>query len=328
VIYLGSYAGGGARGIGVAALRDGVLALDSTVECPARPAFLAAAPDRRALYAVHELEDGLISGFAIGEDGSLRPRGTQPSAGAEPCHLSVHPSGRYVLSANWGSGSIVVHRIGRGGTLGPATHVVESRKPHAHMVMTDPTGRFVLAVHLGAGTVSTYDLDLESGRLRLRSELALHHGAGPRHLAFHPRGTMVYVVNELDSTVTACGYDPASGRVEPRETVRTVPEDVAVENFPSAVRVSPDGRFVYVGNRGHDSIGVLSTEAGLRLLATYPCGGQFPRDLAFQGNGRLLWVANQRTDTVVGLAVDPADGSLGSAGYCMTMRKPTCVLPV
>lgn len=97
MIYLGSYAGGDARGIGVAALRDGVLALDSTVECPARPAFLAA-PDGRALYAVHELEDGLISGFAIGEDGSLRPRGTQPSAGAEPCHLSVHPSGRYVLA--------------------------------------------------------------------------------------------------------------------------------------------------------------------------------------------------------------------------------------
>jgi 6-phosphogluconolactonase len=240
----------------------------------------------------------------------------------------VHPSGRYVLSAHWGSGSIVVHPVERGGVLGPATEVVENPKPHAHMVVTDPAGRWVLAVHLGAGTVSTYQLDLGSGRLGLRSEVALHRGAGPRHLAFDPQGTRVYVVNELDSTVTACGYDPASGGVEPRETVRTVPEDVVVENYPSAVRVFRDGRFVYVGNRGHDSIGVLSTEHGLRLLATYPAGGRFPRDLAFDQDGRLLWVANEQADVVLGLAVDPADGSLVRAGHGVRLPKPTCVLPV
>jgi DNA-binding beta-propeller fold protein YncE len=171
------------------------------------------------------------------------------------------------------------------------------------MVVTDPAGRWVLAVHLGAGTVSTYELDLESGRLRLRDEVALHHGAGPRHLAFHPLGTEIYVVNELDSTVTACGYDPASGRVEPRQTVRTVPADVAVENYPSAVRVSPDGRFVYVGNRGHDSIGVLRTARGLRLLATYPCGGQFPRDLALDAE-RAAALGRQR-------AGGPGGGAVG-----------------
>jgi 6-phosphogluconolactonase len=196
------------------------------------------------------------------------------------------------------------------------------------MVVTDPAGRWVLAVHLGAGTVSTYELDLESGRLRLRDEVALHHGAGPRHLAFHPLGTEIYVVNELDSTVTACGYDPASGRVEPRQTVRTVPADVAVENYPSAVRVSLDGRFVYVGNRGHDSIGVLRTARGLRLLATYPCGGQFPRDLALDADGRLLWVANERADLVVGLSVDRSDGGLAPAGPVLKTPRPTCVLPM
>ncbi len=290
----------------MAALRGGVLRLESIAGCPAHPAYRAVAPDAHALYAVHELDQGLVSAFAIGDSGDLRLLGTQPSGGPQPCHLSVHPSGRYVLSAHWGSGSIVVHPVERGGVLGPATEVVENPKPHAHMVVTDPAGRWVLAVHLGAGTVSSYQLDLGSGRLRLRSEVALHRGAGPRHLAFDPQGTRVYVVNELDSTVTACGYDPASGRVEPRETVRTVPEDVAVESYPSAVRVSRDGRFVYVGNRGHDSIGVLSTEHGLRLLATYPAGGRFPRDLAFDQDGRLLWVANEQADVVVGLAVDPS----------------------
>jgi 6-phosphogluconolactonase len=328
VIYLGGYASGSDQGIGVAAMRDGVLTLESTVECAPHPSYLAVAPDGRALYAVHELDEGLISAFAIGEDGSLRSLGVQQGGGAHPCHLSVHPSGRYVLSANWGSGTIVVHPVERGGALGPATDVVENPRPHAHMVVTDPAGRWVLAVHLGAGTVSAYELNLESGTLQLLSEVALHRGAGPRHLAVDPLSTMVYVVNELDSTLTACRYDATSGRIEPRESVRTVPDDLAVENYPSAVRVSPDGRFVYVGNRGHDSIGVLSTGPSPRLLATYPSGGQFPRDMAFDEGGRLLWVANERADLVVGLAVDPADGGLVPTERGVKMPRPTCVLPV
>jgi 6-phosphogluconolactonase len=327
VIYLGGHTAGTGQGIGVAALRDGALRLESTTQCPPHPSYLAVAPGGRKLYAVHELDRGLISAFAVGDDGSLRLLGTQSSGGAQPCHLSVHPSGRYVLSAHWGSGSIVVHPVQRGGELGQASHVVENPEPHAHMVITDPAGRWVLAVHLGAGTVSTYDLDLESGRLRLQAEVTLL-SAGPRHLAFHPLATTLYVVNELDSTVTACGYDPASGRVEPGGTVRTVPEDVAVENYPSAIRVSPDGRFVYVGNRGHDSIGVLSTAPGLRLVATFPCGGEFPRDIALDDHGRLLWVANERSDLVVGLAVDRSDGSLATAGTAVKVPKPTCVLPL
>jgi 6-phosphogluconolactonase len=286
------------------------------------------APDGRRLYAVHELEEGLVSAFAIGERGDLRLLGTQPCGGAEPCHLSVHPSGRFALSAHWGSGSIAVQPIDGEGRVGPPTDVVEHSNRFAHMVVTDPAGRWVLAVHLGAGTVSTCHLDLGSGRLELRSQAHLHPGAGPRHLAFHPDGTTVYVVNELDSTVTACGYEAESGRLTPGPTVRTLPEDAVEKNFPSAIRVAPDGRFVYVGNRGHDSIGVLSTEPSLRLVATYPSGGEFPRDLAFSRDGRLLWIANERGNRIVGLAVDPTDGSLGSTNLSLRLPKPTCVLPV
>lgn len=328
MIYLGGYSAHGGQGIGVAAQRDGVLALESRVHCPDHPTFLAVAPSGRTLYAVHELADGLVSAFAIGDDGNLRPLGTQPSGGAQPIHLSAHPSGRYLLCANWGSGSIVVHPVDGDGALGPATDIVENAKPYAHMVVTDPGGRWVLAVHYGAGAVSTYHLDLDSGRLRLQSQAQLRHGAGPRHLAFHPLGTVVYVVNEADSTVTACAYDPGSGLLEPGETVPTVPRDTPVRNYPSAVLVSPDGRFVYVANRGHDSVGVLATEPGLRLVATYPCGGPFPRDMAFADQGRLLYVANEAADLVTGLAVAPADGSLLTAGWTLAMPKPTCILPV
>jgi 6-phosphogluconolactonase len=162
----------------------------------------------------------------------------------------------------------------------------------------------------------------------LRSQAQLHPGAGPRHLAFHPDGTTVYVVNELDSTVTACGFEAESGRLTPGATVHTLPEEAVGENFPSAIRVAPDGRFLYVGNRGHDSISVLSTGPSLRLVATSPSGGEFPRDLAFSRNGRLLWVANERGDRIVGLAVDPADGSLSPTNLSLQLPKPTCVLPV
>jgi 6-phosphogluconolactonase len=326
VLYLGGYTAGSGAGVGVATVRNGELSLESVVACPPRPSYLALAPDGRVLYAAHELEEGLVSAFAV-EDGSLRLLGTRPCGGAQPCHLSVHPSGRFVLSAHWGSGSIAVQPVDGDRRLGLPTDVIESPKRHAHMVVTDPGGRWVLAVHLGAGTVSTYGLDLRSGRLESRSEAPLHDRAGPRHLAFHPGGTTVYVVNELDSTVTACGYEPESGRVTPGATVRTVPEGTEVENYPSAIRVSPDGRFVYVGNRGHDSVAVIATEPSLRLVATYPAGGAFPRDLAFSGDGRLLWVASERGDCVVAHAVDPSDGALSPSGLRLPRPTPTCVVP-
>jgi 6-phosphogluconolactonase len=328
VIYLGGYTAPGGRGIGIAALRGGVLALESTVACAEDPTFLAVAPGGRTLYAVHELTDGLVSAFAIGEGGNLRLLGTQPSGGAQPIHVSVHPSGRYLLVANWGSGSIAVLQIDADGALGTATDVVEHSRPYAHMMATDPGGRWVLAVHYGVGSVFTYHLDLQAGRLRLRHQVPLHPGAGPRHLAFHPGGAVVYVVNEADSTVTACAYDPDSGCLELGATVRTVPPDTGVDNYPSAVLVSPDGRFVYVANRFHDSVGVLATQPSLRLIGTYPCGGAFPRDMALGDGGRLLYVANERADVVTGLTVDPVDGSLMPAAWTLTMPRPTCVLPV
>ena len=328
MIYLGGYCSQGGQGIGAAALCEGVLAVASVAGCPEDPTFLAVAPGGRTLYAAHELADGLASAFAIGDDGNLRLLGTQGSGGALPIHVSVHPSGRYLLCANWGSGSFAVLPIDADGALGAVAHVVEHPKPYAHMITTDPAGRWVLAVHYGVGAVFTYHLDLESGRLGPQRQTHLHPGAGPRHLAFHPGGAVLYVVNEADSTVTACGWDPEGGRVEPGETVRTVPAEALVDNYPSAVLVSPDGRFVYVANRFHDSVGVLATEPSLRLIATYPCGGEFPRDMALGERGRLLYVANERADLVTGLVVDPVDGSLVAADSAVRMPRPTCVLPV
>jgi 6-phosphogluconolactonase len=328
MIYLGGYSAGAPDGrIGLAALTDTGLVLKSTVDCAANPSYLTLGPGRRVLYAVHELDEGLVSAFEVGYGGALRPLGSQPSGGAHPCHLSVHPSGSYLLTANYGSGSFSVHPIGPDGSLGAVTGFVETPKSHAHMIIPDPWGNWVLGVNLGTGAVTTFGLDMEDGWLVLQQEAYMDVGAGPRHLAFHPDGDALYVANELHSTVTACRYNRTDGRMEPVATVSTLPAGTTIENHPSAIRVSPDGRFVYLANRLHDSVAVFATAPALRLVATYPVGGEFPRDIALTADGRLLIAANERGDALTGLVVDPTDGSLTPAGWSLPYPAPTCVLP-
>jgi 6-phosphogluconolactonase len=353
MIYLGGYSA--PRGTVVLARETGSgLALESTVDCPANPTYLALAADRRTLYASHELDEGTLSAFALDPGGAPRLLGSWASGGALPCHLSVHPSGRFVLTAHWGSGELAVHPVGADGSLGEARHVLPTGKAAAHMIRCDPTGRWVLAVHLGLGTVTTYRLDPDTGRLYAHAVAALPPTSGPRHLAFHPTGAgptrplrtgcgralpahagtdragsehRVYIVNELHSTLTAASFDPETGRLALGGTVSTLPAGVELTNHPSAVLVSPDGRHVYVANRFHDSVAVFGTSPRLRLLATYPCGGDFPRDLALTPDGARLYVANERSGAVAGFLVDPADGSLTPSGVPLTMPGPACVLP-
>jgi 6-phosphogluconolactonase len=211
------------------------------------------------------------------------------------------------------------------GSLGAVRHVMATGKAAAHMIRCDPSGRWVLAVHLGLGTVTTYLLDPDDGRLTGHAVAVLPPTSGPRHIAFDPtRSGRAYVVNELHSTLTAATFDARSGRLAVGATVSTLPAGVEIVNHPSAVVVSPDGRFVYVANRFHDSVAVFA--ADLRLLGTYPCGGEFPRDLALTRS--RLYVANERSDAVVGFAVDRAGGGLVRSGAPLAVRGPACVLAV
>lgn len=304
---------------------DAGLVAESTVECAADPTYLAPHPAGRTLYALHETDPGRLSAFAVDERGSLRLLGSRPSGGAGPCHLSVHHSGRFVLTAHWGSGELAVHPVEADGSLGDACHVLPTGKASAHMIRCDPSGRWVLVVHLGLGTVTTYRLDPATGRLDQHAVAAQPPTSGPRHLDFDPvRPERLYVVNELHSTLTAATFDADEGRVTLGETVSTLPAGVTMRNHPSAVRVSPDGRFVYVANRFHDSVAVFATDPGLRLVATYPCGGEFPRDLLVTPDGGRLYVANQNSGTVVGFAV--ADGALTPFGEPLALAGAACIL--
>jgi 6-phosphogluconolactonase len=304
------------------------LVVVSTVDCPGNPTWLAPGPDRRVLYASHELDDGLLSAFAVGPGGALRLIGSVRSGGALPIHLSVHPGGRFVLTAHWGSGELAVHRVAGDGSLGEAAHVLPTGKAAAHMIGCDPSGRWVLAVHLGLGTVTTYRLDPGTGRLAEHAVLTLPPTCGPRHLAFDPTdAARAYVVNELHSTLTALAFDAGAGRFAAEGTVSTLPPGTDLENYPSGVLVSADGRFVYVANRFHDSVAVFAAGPAPRLLTTYPCGGAFPRDLALTPDGARLYVANERSDAVTGFAVDRAGGGLRPVGPPLAMPGPARVLP-
>ncbi|MET9519305.1 lactonase family protein [Streptomyces sp. NPDC002994] len=345
--YLGTYTTqpGGGTGIGLASYRprSGQLASTGVLTGVQNPSFLALSPDRRTLYAVDERAKGAVAAVRVGGGAPEvlgRARGT---GGADPCHLSVHPDGRFLLTANYTGGSLSVHPIGRGGVLGEVADVVRhtgsgpdpgrQEGPHAHMVVTDPGGRYVVAVDLGTDTVHTYWLDPRSGKLRERQRAAMKPGAGPRHLAFHPSGRHAYVVNELDSSVVVCGYERRSGVLTPGAPQSTLGPGTELDerNYPAGVLVSPDGRFVYVSNRGHDSIAVFGVERGgaaLRLVSVVPSGGSYPRHIALDPSGVLLFAANQKSGTVAVFRVDRGTGRLSPAGAVLAAPVPVCVLPV
>lgn len=342
-IYLGAYtsAGSAADGIRLAiADADGALRCTESVAEAADPSFLAMAPDGATLFAVSELRQGRVIAFKVHEDGTLTEINSQPSLGAAPCHLSVHPSGKYLLTANYQSGNLVVHPIADGGVLREPCHVVQhsgsgpnpqrQEGPHTHQALPDPSGRHVLAVDLGTDSVYVYDFDADSGHLALRHEIPLRAGAGPRHLAFHPDGERAYVINELASSITEFGYDADTGVLEPGRTLSTLPPDYGRPNLAAEIVVTPDGRFVFGSNRGYDSIAVFradSSDGEFRLVDIRPAVVAGPRHIALSPDGRVLFAAGQRSNDVQ--AFDIADnGDLTSLREPVPTPTPVCILPV
>ncbi|MFG2092114.1 lactonase family protein [Streptomyces sp. NPDC048612] len=341
-LFLGTYTSDGRGGTGVGYgtydTLTGRITAGGVVTGVADPSYLALAPSGRTLYAVNEREEGGVTAMALRPDGRPAVLGTRSTGGAGPCHLSVHPGGRWLLSANYLSGSVAVHPVDPAtGALGERTDLVTHTDPppgpgqdgpHAHQILTAPDGRHVLAVDLGNDTVYTYRLDTSAGRLTRLSHAALRPGAGPRHLTFHPSGGFAYLANEVDNTVVVCRYDRRSGRLTPGapQSTGTGPGT----SFPAQILVTRGGRFAYLANRGHNSLTRYAVEAGgarLRLLDTVPVGGDFPRQIAFSPDQRWLFAANQKSGSVTVFAVDARTGALRRAGAPFTAPVPVCVLP-
>jgi 6-phosphogluconolactonase (cycloisomerase 2 family) len=296
---------------------------------------------------------GTVSSYAIDrKTGALKQLCTVDSGGAGPTYVSVHPSQKYLLVANYFGGSIAVLPILADGTLGRATDVkIDSGeigptravhaatgsfafsghdRTHAHMISPDPSGEYVLHVDLGLDKIFIWKLDLSTGKLSPGQQpfVALPPGDGPRHFHFHPNGKWFYSIEEEGSTVAVYDWDSKQGRLDHRQTLSTLPAGYAGSNFCSEILVSADGRYVYAGNRLHDSIAIFSVglDGTLRYETEEWTRGNYPRSFTFDPSGDYLFCCNQRADHVAVFRVDRATGRLHFTGTYLPVGNPSHVL--
>ncbi len=350
LLYVGTYTEGGrSEGIYLVRMdrRSGELQRVGSMDAGPNPSFLAIHPNGRVLYAVNELEQyngratGAVSAFAIERvTGALTRLNEQPSGGGAPCFLSVDRSGRVVLVANYAGGSVALLPILANGALARAANVVQhtgkgptperQEAPHAHCILPDPSNRFALAADLGADRVFVYRLDLGGKSLRHveGGDAVMRPGAGPRHIAFHPTLPLVFVANELDSTVATLRFDAERGALTPLDTRSTVPAGWTGTNYPADIHVAASGRTVYVSNRGHNSIAVFSVAASTGALVldqVVATDGEWPRNFSLDPTERWLLVANQRSDSVVVFGRDPENGRLTPTRQRIAIPRPVCL---
>ena len=349
LVYVGTYTSGRSEGIYLCRLQlsTGELRQAGVTRGVEDPSYLALDRRRRRLYAVNEVTQyegrpsGAVSAFAVERTGELRFINKQPSMGGAPCYVSVTEAGRFVLVANYVGGNVVVLPVRADGGLGAAadvkqgtaaTRAVPERQeaPHAHCVLLDRGERHAYVCDLGADKVMVYDFDARGGRLTpARTPWAsLAPGAGPRHLAFHPRGRHAYVLNELNSTVTVFEHDRGGGGLREVQTVAALPAGFEGENTGADIHVAPGGRFLYCSNRGHDSIAVFAVDA--RTGALTPAGheptrGKTPRNFAIDPTGAFLLAANQRSDTITVFRLDPRTGRPDFTGHSLEVPSPVCL---
>jgi 6-phosphogluconolactonase (cycloisomerase 2 family) len=352
---------GNGRGIQVFRVdrATGALTPAGVREMGTSPSHLALNAVGTRLYSANETDragkdkEGTVGAFAVDRaDGKLTPLNTVRSGGAGPTHVSLHPSGQFVLVANYFGGSVAVLPILDDGRLGEATDVKADAgkvgptraanapkgsfafsghdRTHAHMIQADPSGRFVLHADLGLDRIFVWKFDEKKGTLTAHDPpgVLLPPGDGPRHFHFHPNGRWLYSVQEEASTVVRFDYDAATGRLTARQTISTLPPGFAGSNFCSELLVSADGRFVYAGNRLHDSISILSVgPAGeLKYAGEEWTRGNYPRSFAFDPSGEFLYCCNQRGDNVTSFRVDRRAGGLAFTGHYTPVGNPSCVV--
>jgi 6-phosphogluconolactonase len=347
-VYVGTYTGPKSKGIYLMTLdtATGRLSEPQVAGETTNPSFVALAPGNRFLYAVSEVwgaggkAEAAVCAFAVDPaTGLLAPLNKQPTLGKGACHVSVSLDGRHVLAANYGSGSACVMPIGPDGRLGEVSSNVQhsgsgpnpkrQEGPHAHSINLDPTGRLALVADLGLDKVMLYNYDAARGTLAPHDPafIGVAPGAGPRHLAFHPNGRVLYVINEMANTMTVFAYDAAAGAFRELQTLSTLPPHYQGQNTTAEVQVHPSGRFVYGSNRGHDSIAFFAVkdDGTLEPRGHASTLGKGPRNFGIDPTGAYVVAANQGSDSVVSFRIDPKTGGLTPVGEPVTVGAPVCV---
>jgi 6-phosphogluconolactonase len=346
-VFVGTYTDGKSKGIYrmVFDSASGKLSEPELAAEVSNPSFLAVHPTRKYLYSVNEGpgpgKGGGVTSFSLDpKTGELTKINQESTVGDGPCHLVVDATGKNVLVANYGGGSVAVLPIGPDGKLGPASDFIQHTgkvfdprrqgTPHAHSVNLDKANRFAVVADLGLDRLFVYKLDSTHGKLTPNDPpwTKVKNRSGPRHFAFHPDGKHAYVINEIDCTVTALEYDAENGTLTPIQTIPTMPVNVQGRHSTAEVVVHPSGKFLYGSNRGHDSLAVYTIEPGTGRLTNVeyePTRGKTPRNFAVDPTGSYVLAENMGSGTIVVFKVDPETGALEPTGQVAQVPSACCV---
>lgn len=349
-LYVGTYSDRGSKGIYVMEFdrASGKLSELQTLEDKQSPSFLTIHPNRKFLYAVYregmneDDKNGTVTAFRIDpKSGKLSKLNEQSSHGAGPCHISIDPKGKLAYVSNYGGGNLAVYPLNPDGSLGMATDVIQhegssvntnrQQAPHMHSIIPSENGDHLYASDLGIDKIMIYRPERERGEIKPAQPAyaASTPGAGPRHFTLHPNGKLAFSIEELSSTIAAYTVDQKTGALKAVDRVPTLPEGTQVQNNTTAdIHVSPDGKYVYASNRGHDSIVIYAIDADsgkLSYVGHEGSGGAHPRNFCIDSQGEFVFVANRDNDNVVIFERDANSGKLSPTGSEAHIPAAVCI---
>lgn len=303
------------------------------------PSYLAVSPEGKYVYAVNETGEGKISAYKVDkEKKQIELINSVSSQGNSPCYISFDKTGKFIMVANYGSGTVALYPVNNDGSLAEATFTGKHEgkgptdrqtSPHAHMIRTGINNPFVYAVDLGTDEVITYKLDTKNKLLVKTQAYKSKPGAGPRHIDFHPNSKWAYVVNELNGTIEACNVDAKTGALTNFQAISTRPAGETRFAGCADIHISPSGKFLYATNRGEiNNIAMFSVDeksGKLKAIGHQPVKGKTPRSFAIDPSGKFLLVANQDSDNMVVFEINASDGKLTDTGIEARVPTPVCV---
>lgn len=326
-------------------LKTGKLKLAHRTTDVEHPFFTALSPDGKFLYSIHAKQFGgkeneEVAAYAIeGRSGRLKLLNRTSAMGTASCYLDVDATGKTVLVSNYSTGSVAALPVNKDGSLGEAASFIQhagssvdpkrQKGPYAHSIIVSPDNRFAYAADLGIDKILIYRLDPKTAKLAPGSPsfVKTPSGGGPRHLTFHPNGKHLYAINELKNSVTRFDQNAKTGALSIRETVSTLPDDFEGKSHTADLKITPNGRFLYGTNRGHDSIAIyrLAKDGGLKRIGIEPSLGKGPQNLLITPDGGLLLCANMPGNNVVVFRIDQKTGALKAVGEPVSVPKPSCI---
>ncbi|MBI5757268.1 MAG: lactonase family protein [Planctomycetales bacterium] len=347
LVFISSFAAGDKGSIQAYQLESetGALKLVHRTTGVENPFFMAVSRDQKFLYSIHAKSFGgkdpeQVAAYALeGRTGRLKLLNRQSSRGTASCYLDIDATGKTVLVANYSTGNVASLPVREDGSLGEAASFFQhagssvdparQKGPYAHCIVVSPDNRFAFAADLGLDQVLSYRLDAATAKLSPNQPPFVKSppGAGPRHLTFHPNGRHVYVINELKNSVTLFDFGSESGTLTERQTISTLPEKFAGTSHCADLKITPNGRFLYGTNRGHDSIAAyrLGEDGRLTLIDIEPSLGKGPQNLVIAAHGKLLLCANMTGNNVAVFRIDAQTGGLKSVGEPVVIPSPSCI---